>query len=214
MPQNRGAPSLSQLAKYNVNRAGSVEAIRQTLYDFQTYASAGQTSLTFFQVPQGQGGKTLDDTNMELAGSLPSPKRFLLQSIEVYFFPGPFPSTLSAPAVSDFVNDTYEVAMSGFLKFFIGSKDYLIEAPIGRFPQKTHLYGWSGASDSTTAGATQAVNNSYANFAGRPYRINPEILIEPTQNFNVSLNWAAAVGISANARIGVVLDGILYRNSQ
>lgn len=210
----RGAPSLAALNKFNVNRAGAVEAVRQTLYDFQTYAQAGQTSLTFFQVPQGQAGKTLDDTNMEIAGSLPSPKRFLLQSIEVYLFPGPFPSTLGAPALSAFANDVYEVGMSGFLKFFIGSKDYLIEAPLQRFPPKTHLYGWSGASDSTTAGAAQAVNNTYASFAGRAYRIQPEILIEPTQNFNVSLNWSAAVGISADARIGVVLDGILYRNSQ
>ena len=71
-------PTLDQLQQYNVNRAGSIEAVRASLYDFQTYAAAGQTSLTFFQVPQGQSGKTKADTNMEAAWRLAAPKRYLI----------------------------------------------------------------------------------------------------------------------------------------
>lgn len=212
LPQNV-SPTTAMLRKYAVNVAGAVEAVRQSLYDITTYASAGQTSLIFFQVPQGQSGKTQADTNMETAGSLPSPKRFLLQSIEILLFPGAAVSQTGA-ALTEFQNDVYDVAKSGYLKLFIGSKDYLVEAPLQRFPPKTRLGGWAGASDTTTAAASRLTTSLYATFAGRPYRVDPEITLEPTQNFSVSLNWPTAVGISADARIGVVLDGILFRNAQ
>ena len=90
-------PSLGDLQQYNVNRPGQIEGIRSSLYDFQTYAAAGTTTqYTFFQVPVGQSSKTLADTNMEAAGSLPSPKSFLVESIEVCIFPGLSPSTIGA----------------------------------------------------------------------------------------------------------------------
>ena len=142
---NRGTiPDLSELQAYAVNRKGQYEGVRQTLYDFQTYDSAGQTSLSFFQVPVGQGGKTIADTNIEIAGALPQPKHFLVESIELYLFPGVNPVTLTeggagSLAESEFTNDVYAVQQSGSLNFFIGSKTYLEEAPLGRFPPKTKL---------------------------------------------------------------------------
>ena len=55
----------------------------------------------------------------------------------------------------------------------------------------------------------------YAVFTGPVYQITPVRLI-PTQNFNVSLNWATAVALPSgvNGRIGVILGGFLYRLSQ
>ena len=211
-------PTLQELEKFNVNRAGEFEATRQSLYDIQTYAQAGQTSLTFFQVPIGQGGKTLADTNMELAGNLPNPKMQLVQSIEVLFYPSVAPSRGPiADEASIFLNDVYNVTKSGWLELFIGSKSYLKEAPIGRFPPKTHLSGFAAIATSLTAGAATQSRDTYAVASGRAYMVDPWILLKPTQNFNVSLNWPAAVALNAAdtaARIGVVLDGILYRNSQ
>lgn len=216
MARFRLPPNVRALQKFDVNRRGEVEAVRQSLYDFQTYASAGQTQLLFFQVPQGQGGKTRDDTNMEIAGSLPRPKEFLVESIEVYLYPGVDIAQFGAQAESEFSNDIFEVGTSGFLDFFIGSKSYLTEAPLSRFPGKTRLYGESAYADTTTAGANQQIRYDYSSWAGRPYHLDPEIRLIHTQNFNVSLNWAAAVALPSgqNARIGVVLDGILYRLSQ
>lgn len=215
-------PSIEEIEKFNVNRPGQFEAVRQTLYDFQTYAQAGQTQLTFFQLPVGQGGKTLADTNMETAGQLPNPKMFLVQSIEILFFPGgtanALPSTGAlADAASQFLNDVYNVGKSGWLEFFIGSKPYLREAPLNRFPPKTKIDGFSALATSLTAGAATQSRDNYAVWSGRPYQMNPPILLKPTQNFNITLNWPAAVALGAQdttARIGVVLDGILYRNSQ
>ncbi|MGH8744731.1 MAG: hypothetical protein ACREUY_10685, partial [Burkholderiales bacterium] len=81
----------ADLTQYQVNRKDQLEVIRQTLYDYQVYTAAGVAQQTFFTVPNGSGGKTLADTNMSVAGSLPAPQRFLIQAIEVYFSPGVLP---------------------------------------------------------------------------------------------------------------------------
>ena len=218
-------PDLAELQSYAVNRKGQYEGIRQTLYDYQTYAAAGQTSLSFFQVPLGQGGKTIADTNIEVAGSLPQPKHYLVESIEIRFFPGVDPVNLTTGVAAslvapNFTNDVYTFAKSGSLNFFIGSKTYLEEAPLGRFPPKTCLKTEFAISidvkQAVAADLENEISMDYAAATGRPYFINPATLLIPTQNFKVSLNWPAAVALPStqDARIGVVLDGVLYRQSQ
>lgn len=219
-----GAPSLASARRYSVNTP-NVEAVRQPLYDIQTYAAAGQTSLNFFQVPQGQGYssiaadttkgvKTKEDTNMEMAGSLPSPKSFLITDIEVVIFPvTPVPtSALAATAINAFVNDVWKVFSRGYLNLFIGSKDYLT-APISRFPSRTKIEGFAALAGTTTAD-TKLNSTCYATIGGPVFKLDPAVLLVPTQNFSVSLNWSEAVALSAASRIGVFLNGILYRNSQ
>jgi len=211
-------PDLDQLMKYGVNRVGDYEATRQTLFDYQTYLAAGQTQMQFFQVPKGQATKTIADTNMEIAGMLPQPKYFLIESIEVYLYPGVSPGLegAAAPAQTDFSNDMYDIAKSGSLKLFIGSKTYLEEAPIGRFPPKTKMDGYAALQFKQAVAADQQMTIDYAAWCGRPYYLNPQLLIVPNQNFTVELNWPAVVVTPSTtaARIGIVLDGILYRQSQ
>lgn len=219
-------PSLQELKNFRVNREGQFEAYRQSLYDFQSYdGTNGQTSLTFFQVPIGQNSKTIADTNMEIAGSLPQPKFFLVESIEVHFFPGVNPVNLTTDdagttaVASNFANDVYTVAKSGSLDLFIGSKSYLKEAPIGRLPPKTSLKTDFGSSISYTTATAESIREltmDYAAAAGRPYFLHPKILLVPNQNFQVQLSWPSAVPLPStqNARIGIVLDGVLYRESQ
>jgi hypothetical protein len=214
-------PSLTDLQKYDVNRRGQYEGIRQSYYDFQTYALAGQTSLSFFQVPIGQSGKTIADTNMRNAGMLPQPINFLLQSIEIVFLPGILPGThVTTIAETEFTNDVYTVAKSGSLELFIGSKTYLEEAPLGRFPPKTRLTveGSHAISELQAAAADSEiqVSTDYAAFIGRPYIMDPPLLLVPNQNFEISLKWPAAVALPSgvNGRIGVIMDGLVYRQSQ
>ena len=208
--------SAADLSKYRVNRPGQLEVLRQSLYDFQVYAQAGQTQLLFFQVPQGQSAKTKADTNMQLAGQLPAGQQFLIQSIEVYFFVGTVVPGVGpvANVIDSFANDVWAVAKGGWLELLVGSKNYLTEAPILRFPPKTRLDGWASENGNTTAGAALYTRTSYAVPAGRPYPIDPYILLESTQNFSVALQWPAAVSVTNAGRIGAVLDGLLIRNSQ
>lgn len=214
-------PNRADLAKYNVNRPGW-EAIRQSLYDFTAYAQAGQTQLTFFALPVGQGGKTLSDTNMTLAGQIPANQEYLVQSIEVVFFPtvpavaANNPAAFGAQAVAASVNDVYIVSRTGNLNFTIGSKPYLQEAPLGRFPAKTHMNVRAALADVSTAGANLQSRIAYAYTEGRPYLLSPaDLRLVSNQNFTVTLNWPEGVQAITNAgRIGIILDGIMYRRSQ
>jgi hypothetical protein len=210
-------PSLAQLQQYNVNRPDAVEAVRASLYDTLAYAQAGQTQLKFFQTPKGQGGKTDADTNMTFAGALASPQSFLIQTIELYFFPGMAPGVLDAantPIAPTFSNDVYNFYKPGaWLELFIGSKAYLDEAPLMKFPPRCGLGGFA-SNQSNASTSTSSVQLNYASAGGPVYEVDPPILLVPTQNFAVSLNWPAAVGISAAGSVMCNLGGILYRNSQ
>ena len=219
-------PTVADLRNFAVNRPDEYEVTRQTLYDTQTYdGTNGQTSLNFFQVPIGQGGKTRDDTNMESAGQLPAPKYFLVESIEIQFFPGVDPVTVSNTAatdavVSNFANDVYTFEKAGFLDFFIGSKSYLTEAPLGKFPPKTKLEAAFSSGiemrQAVAANETAQLSMDYASMCGRPYFIDPQITLIPNQNFNVSLNWKSALALpsAADAKVVVSIDGLLYRLAQ
>ena len=213
-------PSYNDLSQFNVNRDGW-EGIRQSLYDYQAYAAAGHTQLTFFAVPTGQGGKTLSDTNMNLAGQLPANQEFLVQSIEVHFLPtvpavaADNPAAQGVKAVANIVNDVYRFHRTGNLKFEIGSKPYLQEAPLGRFPAKTY-FEINAATALAGEVADAQARIAYAHSAGRPYLLAPANLrLVSTQNFQITLNWPEGVqDITNPARVGVILDGILYRRSQ
>lgn len=221
---NQGrVPTRAELSRYSVNRQGW-EAIKQTLYDYQAYAAAGQSQLTFFAVPVGGGAtpKTLTDTNMTLAGQLPKNQEFLIQSIEVWFSPttptvaAQMPAAFGAQAAALIANDAYIVGRSGNLNLTIGSKPYLQEAPLGRFPQKAYFDVAGALSDVTTAGASLQNRLAFGKWTGRPYLLDPVPLLLPeNQNFVVTLNWPEGVQAITNpGRIGVILDGILYRRSQ
>jgi hypothetical protein len=230
-------PTLAQLNDYKVNRAG-IEGLRQSLYDFLLYPTAGQAQFNFFATPQGQGltsavggvagtNKTIQDTNMTVAGMLPAGQSFLLNSIEIPFFAGSvntantytlaspaFFNAAAAAALEAQLADVNSFYQSGSLKLFIGSKTYLEEAPILRFPPKTQLtYDGAVTSNSATVGALGFVSGK---ISGRPYMVEPPVLLENNQNFSVSLNFPAAVATPSgfNARVGCILDGYLYRNSQ
>lgn len=208
-------PSVAALRKYGVNVPDSVVAISQPLYHYQAYVAAGQTQLTFFQNPTGQNGLTFADTNVEAAGSMPSPKKMLVTGVQVAFFPGSNPGTYGAGAAANNWNDVNAVFKSGWLDFFVGSASWLKDAPVGKFSNDFRLAGVGAASDTSTAAASQQTQIDYATFAGKPYDITP-IELTSNQNFNVTLNWPAAVALpsTVDGRIGVILNGFQYRQSQ
>lgn len=230
--------NLGLLEQYRVNRQGQAEVVRQRLYDFQLYPTAGAAQFTFFALPVGQGltsavggvvgtAKTYADTNMDTAGQLPRPKSYLVESIEILFEPGSvatantFTTTppnifaaAAALAVAAQLADINILRISGWLEFYIGSKTYLTEAPLGVFPPKVRLeLDAAFASNSATTAEVGAISGKWG---GRPYYLDPPITLESMQNFAVYLKFPAAVATPSgfNGRIGVVFDGVLFRNSQ
>lgn len=210
-------PQLSQLRQYNVNRPDQVEGIWNPLYHYQTYADGGYTQLGFFQTNVGAAGVTLSTTNMKTPGMLPRPQEFLCVGIQVYYRGSTTISTSAAtPAAYANWNHVESVLESpSWLSFTIGSKDYVQDGPIVKFPQQFGLTGVMDSSqgaDSDTTALT-VIQGDYARSQGRYYAITP-LKIPANQNFIVTLNWDTAVDVDTGTRIGVILDGYLYRLSQ
>jgi len=207
-------PSLQALQAYNVNRAGQVEVIWQPTYDFQVYPAAGITQLTFFQTTVGTAGATLATTNMEAAGQFPRPKEFLVTGIQVFFEPG---GAVEKAGIADGVaqenwKDVSDVMNgAGFLRFFIGSKDYLVDAPLSKFTQQFRLGGVANITGNGSVATTTFID--YAVHSGKYYAITPNKL-PSNQNFNVSLNFPVVIPTAVDGNIGVILDGFQYRLSQ
>ena len=232
--------SLRTLQQYQVNQAGNAEVVRQRLYDYQLYPTAGQAQLTFFSLPLGQGlataagaaagsAKTYADTNMEVGGALPRPKAFLVESIEVSFEPGSVSTAntftevkaaifnaTAALALLEQIDDVDLIRQSGWLEFYIGSKTYIWESPLGSFPMKTWLGLDSALSMAGTNAQPAALGLASAKWAGRPYYLDPPITLESLQNFAIYLKWPGVVATPSgfNGRIGVILDGVIFRNAQ
>ena len=208
----RQPPAPGALDKFAVNSAQGMDVVWQPLYDYTTYAAAGQTSLTFFQTPIGQGGKTLADTNLESAGQLPSPQKFIVESISIDFFPGGDVNGTTVDGSAANWDDVYTVMKSGWLDFVVGSKSRLQQAPLGAFPPAYRLGG--GAALTGAASVANTITSvDYASFAGKEFSIIP-VTLPATQNFKVTLNWPTAVAINVDARIGVKLNGTLFRAVQ
>ena len=230
--------SVADFASNRVTNPGQSEIIRQRLYDYQLYATAGYTQLAFFQAPIGQGitsaigatvgsTKSVWDTNMELGGQLPSGKAYLIESIEVLFTPGTVNTAntytqagfngfaaVAAVTVANWVNDVNTFYQSGLLELNVLSKNYLRETPLLAFPPKAHFD--LAAAVATNSATTAEVTQSFAKAAGRPYYVEPRVTLQPAVNFDVTLRWPAVVATPSgfNARVGVILDGYMMRASQ
>lgn len=234
-------PSLQDFKNYMVNKLGEIEVVKQSLYDTLVYPTAGQAQLLFFQNPIGQGlsaspgnagnAKQLADTNMTQPGVLPAPQAFWVQSIEVDFQPGSSaaantfaqrnPGNLVATDVVTAQagsHDTNAFYTNGSLRFVVGTKPYLEEAPLLRFPPKARfeyeaaVYGGAGA-----AATLERVRiNEKLCAGGRPYNLEPGVPLITSQNFAVTLLWPVAIatpsGFNGSAR--VILDGWQFRSVQ
>jgi hypothetical protein len=228
MAPSRSPGGLQQLTRQNiadhrVTVPGQQDEIYSPLYDSVNYAAAGQTQLTFFALPIGQGTtsapgatgtKTEADTNLTNAGLLPKGNAFYCTGIELNFIPGTLPGNTGVLANTGFnTNDVNAVARSGWLRFRIQNRDYALDGPLGVFPPLNRLAVSSTPASVVTA--TTIVQVDYAAFAGAPYNIVP-VWIESNQAFTVQLNWPALVPLPSGAvgRIFCRLRGRLIRDAQ
>lgn len=229
-------PTLEDFAANAVGLSGKIELIWQPLYDYQIYPTAGIATLPFFQVPQGQGfssqqvaaatPKTIADTNLTQAGMLPAPQSFWVDGLEVTIDPGSsatanlfanvVPTALVAiAAATNFasLNDYVAIAKSGLLTFSIMQKTYYTESPLYRFPSRTAQR--VDASLSNNSATTNSIGIISPRTEGTGVRFDPGYGIATTCNFAVNLTWPALVTTAAaNARIGVFLNGWLFRAAQ
>lgn len=231
-------PLPEDFAAYRVTNTNFSEIIRQPLYDYQLLPGAGSQRLTFFQQPIGQGVttalgatvgsiKTFSDTNMTLASQLSSGFQFLVEALEVQFYPGSvatvnvytpatitFFATVAAATVGAQMNDTNTFYQGGLLELNVLSKNYLRMTPLINFvPQRSFDLSATIASNSAT---TAEVGAGVLRPGGIPFELDPPVTLMPACNFEVSVSWPAVQALPSgfNARVGVVLQGYAYRAGQ
>jgi hypothetical protein len=198
------------LKKYGVNLANVKDTTWNPLYDYQEYGTSGSSTFTFFQVPIGQSGKTLSDTNMRLAGQLSSGEAFLITGLQVEFYPAveDLAGTSLTPQASE---DFYKVMTAdAVLQLNILNKDYVTQGPLLKFLPEQHFE--LDSSVATTNTSTDA-SISMMQVTGKPYEIIPLTLIS-SQSFDVTITFKTAVAINAAAKLGVSLRGYSIRNAQ
>lgn len=209
-------PGIPDLHNFNVNVDGQPEVTWQPIYDYQVYPAAGFTGETlFFQVPIGQGGKTIEDTNLRSQGRMPTPHNMVVTAVEILFRPGAVPSRTGAIVATNWndVNAFQGSRMS--FRFRIGDKDYLNEAPLGVAPNQFRVAGGAALSDTTTAAASRVTVIDYATMAGPLYQVVPMRLIS-NQEFVLAINSPAVVALPSTVagRFGARLQGFRYRLAQ
>lgn len=202
---------------YAVNVANVMEAITQPLFSAQAYPAAGTANpLQFFQ-SQPIGAITAEDTNMQLAGQLPAPQKFLIQGIGVDYISGNAVSKFGAQVANGNLNDYYAVMKRGLLTLTIGSKNYFTNTSLLQLPVRAHINGVAAVADQTTAAAASQTLIQAGFSDGDVFKPRP-MLIEASQNFSVTISYpGGAVAIpsaDAAARIIVWLYGTLYRPAQ
>lgn len=234
-PRRFASPFAGQRAK--------LEPIHQPLYSAYLFdaAQVPNEALLFQyavggQVASNQTAQTIATqlhTNIPAAGFLPTPKVFLATGIRIV------PTELTAPLIdpvdetaaaslgavtftgedSDLLEDLLRVIYGSYVRFFVGTKDYLV-APSWITPANT---GAMGVSDSQLEiGATpvnlserQAVRTFHS--MGKYFGMDRyPVLIPSQQNFFIALNFPQSTRPTMGATRAVygVLDGILGRETQ
>lgn len=189
-----------------VNLPGIVETIWQPIYDYQTLAATAVATQSFFQLPIGQSSKTVVDTNMDLAGQLPKGQAFQITGIQVEILPG---VTIAGTTVdSAFADDVYTVLKTGALQLSIGSKAYVTQGNLMKFAPVNRLGGFAALA--TTADEASLL---YCQSTGREFAV-ADLLLESSQNFKVDLIGLPALPSTTAGRVGVTLNGYLFRNAQ
>jgi hypothetical protein len=200
---------------YNTQFPGQKEVIQWTWYDTQTYVSGTSTTLTFFQ--NGPGGRTLDLTNMEVAGQFAAPKAFFLRAIRFYIKQRPR-SIARAAAASPNTGATDNVAQldnTGVYSVTIGSKNY------GQFPLWLLTAGGGPYSMISLEGATAdpggAIDYAQNGFpdARNLFTLSKPQFIAPQINFAVQLTWPAALTLAGgDTPLQILWDGDVIRPVQ
>jgi hypothetical protein len=216
------------------------QALRWQWYAWVTYPTAGASELNFFGNAVGQGATTLADTNLPKAGSF-GQTHFLVKTIStgVKLAQNDLSSfTRANVGTADTRTLTSDIiagfTQAGVLTFSIGARPFAtIPKPFMYAPPAGNEVDFDGSSVSDPSAAPLGIVTAQVPFASQTrnranvYRVDPNILIEAEQQFEVKISFPTgsipviatglnpAINDSTNPlKVGVILDGVLLRPMQ
>ncbi|MGH8401831.1 MAG: hypothetical protein ACRESO_00290, partial [Gammaproteobacteria bacterium] len=183
MKQAMTPPSVDQLGKMGINLGpGSWEGITYPLYDTQPYPAAGVGQIAFFTQRAGQNAQGYAATNLDAAGSVPSPNVYVATGLELDFISGAVQEVFGVGATLNYaadINAFYRglvsaagVRTNGFLQLNLGAKVYVVE-PLEKFVPSSRIQLNAASSNATTAAAAQFFATEFASLVGIPYEFSP-----------------------------------------
>jgi hypothetical protein len=187
------------LRRHQVTVPDSVEWVDWLLYDTQIYTDNVTTRLNFFLGTQA----SIVDGNMETGGQLPGQKQFMIRGIGVEVLPPLNTSATTAPLI-----DVIALVHHGALRLNIGSKSY------NEWPLFLLSAGGGTWGSPYTAAATVTYGSNGIPDPRACYGLARPLLLTSSLNFSAQIEWAAALNITANVRVRVLLKGELGRPIQ
>lgn len=189
----------------------SPEAIPDWLYDTQTYTDNATTELTFFAASQADRSVS----NLQSGGALPADTALYLYNIYVDYYNNaagtPYVSSTTAATENvGNINDIGLLAVNGRgrLTLTLANKEY------GPWP--LNAFGGLGAVQGFgwgTVTAEETMQYGHNALHNRGW-IGGAIVLPPQIGFSVRINWPAAVDLTGDYRVRVVLAGTRYRKVQ
>jgi hypothetical protein len=192
-------PVPRNLRKHQVTVPNAGEWVDWILWDTQIYTDNATTRLDFFLGTQA----SIVDGNMETGGQMPGQKMFLLRGIGVEILP-----PLNTSATTTPLADVVALIHHGAMRLNIGSKSYS-EWPLYLLSAGGGMYG-----QPYTAAATVTYGSNGMPDPRACYGLARPLLLTSNLNFNARIEWAAALNITANVRVRVLLKGELGRPIQ
>jgi hypothetical protein len=218
----------------NTIGADALEIVNLPLFDSQLYPLAGTAgAITFFTTGIGQGKtsqsgqtgtKTALDTNLNANGQLSAPNGFFATHLELDVLPGSVTTTdtwtIQSPVgfatddtalVQAGAIDANAILSSGLVTLTVNSRIFVQDAPLYKFkPQNQIRLDSSVANVSATTPGEVIQQKLYVE--GDCYPILPGLFLQYGVNFQVSVQWGAAVAVVNNAKIMARLRGFLFRS--
>lgn len=225
---------------YGSAQFANYEILRYPFYDVVTYPPSGTTAISFFSVPQGAPdpvsgiGKTPEQTNLTKSSSFGQVYVIINQ---IRTFAAFLPLARQNSSVQGIANSLYgayspaqskllDILGQGVLNISIGAKQYYdIQRPLESLPPGfgVDVQSWASATTTATTGPFKSAWVTQSPRARDVYTLGPVQMIEPEQQFQVTLNFpngtspsiAASIGgFDAALQIGVIFDGYVARPVQ
>ncbi len=174
-----------------------LEILDWVLYDTLRPATGGTvTSFRFFQQAVGNGGISLETTNMEIPGQLPAGYKFVCQKITAKV-------REATTLVSADVIDMHALLERGRAELFIGTRPYF-QIPMDVL-SGGGLHGWDGAAATVAYAAPRTVINGELAYSP---------VIPANYSFSVLVNYDAAPTLAKTTDLQIRLVGKLIRPRQ
>jgi hypothetical protein len=150
------------------------------VFDTAIYAAAGQDNLVLLSVPEGgqlndnSRAKTMEDTNLQAAGSLPQNQAMLVKGVQLLFLPsgaiGHAETDATCTAAKLLANDVAAFYNYGLLHLALKGVDIIKDGPLSLYPPQSHIEG-SAAMVNTDTDNNRTIE--LINCKGHPYPIEP-----------------------------------------